>query len=349
MSVTYLTYKIWPTSLRKDKVRSSLIICTYKRPDTLLKLFQNLRELPDLPDEILIIDGSQDRISYDALSPLLGEYDFKRDVIYVFAPTGLTIQRNVGLDIARGDILHYIDDDCIPESTYFSEIEHLFDEFPQVGGVTGNIVNEAAMPLSLKYKIRCLLGIYSKKSIPGKYYGNGSSVPKSVLGAGLKDNYEIDIASGAAMSFRKQILETAGGFSEFFSGYSQGEDVEVSLRVRKHAKILICASAKCYHYNEQSARPIMLRKGYMEVFNRHYIWKHQTIVQIKWIDTIRFWADVVFINTGFALFYFLKTGFKITYAQYFFGYLKGIFKAVLAYKKFGNNRTCFFELKNETI
>jgi GT2 family glycosyltransferase len=349
MSVTHLAYKKWISSEHRDIMRTSLIICTYKRPVMLLKLFQNLKELSDLPDEILIIDGSQDRISYDSLSPLLGEYDFKRDVIYVFAPTGLTIQRNVGLDIARGDILHYIDDDCIPESAYFREIEHLFNEFPQVGGVTGNIVNEAAIPLSLKYKIRCLLGIYSKKSIPGKYYGNGSSVPKSVLGAVLKDNYEIDIASGAAMSFRKQILVIAGGFSEFFSGYSQGEDVEVSLRVRKHAKILICASAKCYHYNEQSARPNMLRKGYMEVLNRYYIWKYQTVVQIKLIDKIRFWADVVFVNTGFALFYFVNTGFKFNYLQYFFGYLKGIFKVIFANKNYISNRTCFFELKNETI
>lgn len=339
-----LNYKFWPSTIKMDSIRTSLIICTYNRPGALLKLFEHLKNSDDLPDEILIIDGTQDNSSFDKLTPLLNGYDFKRDIIYVFAPTGLVIQRNAGIDISRGEILHFIDDDCLPEKSYFSEIEYLFKQNSDIGGVTGNIVNEQAAPLSLKYKIRCYLGIYSRKSIPGIFYCNGSSVPKAVLGDTLNENLDVDIASGAAMSFRKDILNQAGDFSEFFVDYLQGEEGDASLRVRRFARIVICAKAKCFHYGEPSSRPKLFKRGFMEIYNRYYLWKLY-VPHPKLKCKLQFWGDVIFLHF-YAIGLFVSSGFKIMYLHYLMGFIKGTLKSILTGRVIEVKRTMSFRLTN---
>lgn len=348
MKIEKLNFKRWTSLKRSPGIRSSLIICTYKRAHTLLKLIRHLEILDDLPDEILIIDGSQDDNTYKVASTLLNQMTLPCDIIYVFSPTGLTIQRNVGIDISKGRIIHFLDDDCLPENMYFKEIENFFNLHPNVGGITGNIVNEYTIPLSSKFKFRCLFRLYKRKGIPGKYYGNGSSIPKGVIGPSLKHSYEVDILSGASMSFRREALDLVGGFSEFFSGYSQGEDLEISLRIRRHFDLYVCLNAKCNHYQEPSSRPDLFKKGFMEVYNRHYIWKHQTIISLTLFDKIKFWTDLIFINMFFAFFYFVRT-LRTSYLKMFMGYMKGIFMSIFKQRNFVDERTLYFALVHESF
>ncbi|WP_292892597.1 glycosyltransferase, partial [Nonlabens sp.] len=41
-------------------MKTSLIICTYMRPEPLSRLLESVRSQTQLPDEVLIIDGSTD-------------------------------------------------------------------------------------------------------------------------------------------------------------------------------------------------------------------------------------------------------------------------------------------------
>lgn len=324
------------------RIKSSLIICTYKRPETLLRQIKALAALDDLPEEVLIVDGSQNNESFTLIKEYVEMNPLVTNFIYIFGPTGLTIQRNAGIDIARGEILHFLDDDCIPEKGYFTAVETIFNTKHDVGGITGNILNESEVRPGIKYKIRLFLGIYKKKYMPGMYYCNGSSVPKGVRGKQLED-VEVDAVSGASMSFKKEILNKAGDFCEFFSGYSQGEDLEVSLRVRRLSKIIQSYDAKCNHYQEAASRPDLYKKGFMEIYNRYYIWHFN--VNSKTIKCkMQFWGDVIFLHI-FAVILWIRSGFELKYILYFKGYFKGSLKSINARFVEESKRTLSYKIK----
>jgi len=62
----------------------------------------------------------------------------------------------------------------------------------------------------------------------------------------LKENKEIELASGCFMFFRKEALIEIKGFSPYFFLYF--EDSDLSLRIRKNWKIAYNPSVKIFHY-----------------------------------------------------------------------------------------------------
>jgi GT2 family glycosyltransferase len=104
--------------------------------------------------------------------------------------------------------------------------------------------------------------------------------------------HPVDILPGCAMAFRRTVLEHIR-FSEFFSGYAQGEDVEMSLRVGRQWRLVCCGDAWVVHKLSPVARPGSFRKGRMEVRNRFFICKRHSPGSPA--DRMRFWLDVIFL------------------------------------------------------
>src|SRR5258708_39696097 len=81
------------------------------------------------PDEVLVVDGSEDKETEIAVSRG-GPPDAGMRITYLRVPPehrGLTRQRNYGIERARNDIIAFLDDDTMPESRYFEEIRNCFD------------------------------------------------------------------------------------------------------------------------------------------------------------------------------------------------------------------------------
>jgi GT2 family glycosyltransferase len=83
------------------------------------------------------------------------------------------------------------------------------------------------------------------------------------------------------------------GFYESFGGYAQGEDLEFSLRARRHGKLFVSGAAQVIHYYESSGRPKPFAKGYMSIYNRHQIHRHAL--------PDRTWRDIVWFSYALAL------------------------------------------------
>lgn len=324
-------------------IYSTLCICTFKRPEELNKLITILLKFNYLPKEIIIVDGSGNRESYNSVREVISSSGKDINFIYVFSPAGLTLQRNVGLDLSRGRVIHYIDDDCIPLIDYFETIDKFFELNIDYGAITGNIINEYSFRPGFRHRIRTSLGIYPKDGNPGTYYCNGSSVPKGLISPPM-ENCDIDIMSGASMSIRKTVLVEVGGFSPFFDGYSQGEDIEISLRIKRISKIKLLAGAKCNHYHTPSSRPNLRKKGQMEVYNRFVIWSiHSPNKNLS--CQIKMFLDFSLLSI-IALFMFIKS-LKGSYFNYFLGYCMGIQKCIFNRGISENHRVVFYSLKNK--
>ncbi len=103
-------------------MKFSLIICTYMRPEPLLKLLLSVRQQTVYPDEILIVDGSTD----DATKTILQQHIFNNLKYFKVLDheRGLTKQRNYG--VARVgeeiEVVCFLDDDTVLEADYFEQI-----------------------------------------------------------------------------------------------------------------------------------------------------------------------------------------------------------------------------------
>ena len=109
---------------------------------------------------------------------------------------------------------------------------------------------------------------------------------------------EIDLLIGCASAYRREVF-LQHRFSEFFYGYAQGEDFEMSLRLRKDWKLLLCGDALVDHREASGGRPAGFARGRMVVRNRYFIWKRHSPTP-GFLNTLRFWIDQVLATTFYS-------------------------------------------------
>jgi GT2 family glycosyltransferase len=286
---------------RKPGLRSrglddcTLVVATFKRPGEMVILLERLGGVPDPPGEVVVVDGSPEDSVGKAVSGWARTVSAPFDLVYVKSPAGLTRQRNVGVDASTGEFIFFLDDDCLPDPGYFREIRDVFrkDTAGEIAVVCGSIINEMGKPVTLRWRIRFLLRLVPRGE-SGKYYPTATSVPRSLVSpfSGIRP---VDIVPGGATAYRRAVFDRHR-FSEFFSGYAQGEDVEMSLRIGKEQKLVWCGDAHVNHYHAPGGRPASYQKGRMEVRNRFFIWKRYS-PEPTLLDRLRFWLDVAYIGS----------------------------------------------------
>lgn len=269
----------------------SLVVPTFERPMETAALLETLAALPDPPAETVIVDGTQG----DAVEAAVRRWSEGRalpfDLVYARAPRGLTRQRNAGIDISTGRYVFFLDDDAVPHPGYFSAVARVFERDAAAGGVGGAIVNQMDRPLNRRWRIRLALKL-APRAEPDTWHASGTSTPRALLKP-FSGTRRVDLLPGCALAFRREVLESFR-FSEFFDGYAQGEDLEMSLRVGRKWKLLSCGEARVEHRTAPGGRPGSFAKGRMEARNRYFIWKRHA-AGAGALDRARFWGDLLFL------------------------------------------------------
>ncbi len=271
-------------------MKFSLIICTYMRPEPLLKLLQSVRIQNLYPYEILIIDGS----TSNKTEIILNENKFEN--LYYFLVNdkdrGLTKQRNFGITKVNdgSEIVCFLDDDTVLEPDYFENLLKTYNQFPDALGVGGYICNEIKWEKvsdnyipkidefyfdgwkrkdGSRFVLRKKLNLDSDR-LPGfsPLFSHGRSVgflpPSNKI-------YEVEQLMGGVSSFRKSVFKDFS-FSTYFEGYGLYEDADFTLRVAKTGKLYLNTAAKLNHYHAASGRPNQYNYGKMVVRNGWYVW-----------------------------------------------------------------------------
>lgn len=272
-------------------MKFSLIICTYMRPEPLLKLLQSVQKQNLYPDEILIIDGS----SNNETGTILKENRF-RNLKYFLVDEqnrGLTKQRNFGIKNANNnvEVVCFLDDDTVLKQYYFKNLLETYNTFPEALGVGGYICNETKWEKTIenyspKSNEFCFDGWRRKdgsRFILRKRLNLDSDCPpgfsplfshgRSVGFLPPSDKtYRVEQLMGGVSSFRKSLFETFS-FSTYFEGYGLYEDADFSLRVAKIGKLYVNTKARLGHFHAEQGRPNQYRYGKMVVRNGWYVWR----------------------------------------------------------------------------
>ena len=270
---------------------TSLIICTYNRPEAVINLLNSISKQKETPDEVLIIDSSENDLTKNNLDAcsLKGLRYFQVNE----KDKGLTKQRNYGIaDISeKSEIVFFLDDDVILEADYFSEILNTYTKFPEAMGVSGYITNEVSWkkvsrdyepnrdeflydgwvrPEGSRFGLRRKFGLAPDKP-PGIMpdfshgYSTGFLPPSGKI-------YEVELLMGGLASYKADVLKKMK-FSTFFEGYGLYEDADFSLRVSRWGKLYVNTAARLEHHHDPAGRPNMFRYGKMVVRNGWYVWK----------------------------------------------------------------------------
>jgi len=286
-------------------MKFSLIICTYQRPVSLIRLLTSVEKQQCYPTEIVIVDGSFD----DATEKIFKDKSFENLQYFKVSEQqrGLTKQRNFGIEKAssESEVICFLDDDTILEPDYFKEIITTFKLSADIIGVGGFATNENKWikkdktksydknkfyefegyiyPEASRNRLRNFFKLQSNMG-PGRMpeFSHGRTTGFPMTGR----IYEVDLLIGMSFSFRTIIFKTIY-FSEYFEGYGLYEDADFSIRALKFGKNVINTKAKLAHYHATEGRPNKYDYGKMVVRNGYYVWrvkypKPSLKVKIKW-------------------------------------------------------------------
>lgn len=123
-------------------IEISVIIPTYNRKDLLIRLVNSLYNSEcskELYEVVIIDDGSSDGTT-GALKHLSNSYPnffYKR-----IENSGPGIARNIGVGLARGRIIAFMDDDCVVTKSWLKEIKKTFELDKDTEVIYGRILPE---------------------------------------------------------------------------------------------------------------------------------------------------------------------------------------------------------------
>lgn len=273
----------------------SVVTPTLHRPAEVSALLENLAQQTLLPAELILVDGADEsrNATYDVVKAV--KDGFPIIVVYLRRGGGTAIQRNHGIDCARGQFVAFVDDDVRLEPNFLKNIIDVF-HLPgneRVGGIVGYRTNQYFEPNSSErwrwYKRLKLLSVYE----PGRYDRKCGYPINNNMQAPFSGTREVDFMTTACAVWRRDVFEHGLRFDEFFRDYGVLEDAHLSLRAGRNWKLLQCGDARCDELHSPNGRADRSRIGYKSVANYYYVFR-EIVGPLSLIQKCRFWRFQAF-------------------------------------------------------
>lgn len=273
----------------------SVLIATMNRPLAITKLLETVEKQTFLPGELVLVDQSRDDQTKLACDAYTRRVAHKGQVVkYIHQETpSLVKARNRGVDESTGDIICFVDDDLILDPDYFEKIAGYFKD-PTVGGVAGNAYVQEELK-GLKWQLRklfmrmFLLSNYDARLTP-------STFGYPVYERHITKVMEVDLFSGYSMNFRRE-LAVRHRSDEWFSGYGFREDVDLTYRISREAKLIIVPDARFVHDVSRVNRLDIFKLKEMQFKNYFYLFnKFRRYGVFSWVLFVYSLTGIVFID-----------------------------------------------------
>jgi GT2 family glycosyltransferase len=246
-------------------VRCSLVIVTKCRPESLRRALEcSMEALPD-DAEVIVVDGDLERSAAGVVRDVRTRYE-GRELRYRASSPGITRQRNVGIDAARGEIVVMIDDDCTFGPGLLEALLSAYED-PLVVGATGHVEG----PPSER------VGSDAHSRLRWLVLGGGRQGTMSCSGfrhpiIDVDRPRDVEYMPGPLMSARRE-LASAVRFDEQLTAYGLAEDDDFSYRLSRRGRIRYVPSAVVCHH-ELGRQDIDRREiDHMRVINRAYLFR----------------------------------------------------------------------------
>jgi len=216
-----------------NRIKVSVVIPTYNRKDSLAESVKSVfsQKYPKKNYEIVVADdGSNDGTKGRVLEL---SQNLKRKIRY-FAQknSGPAAARNLGIKKSIGEIICFIDDDCVADKNWLRELIKGYKN-KEVGGVGGNILPSSVNSIIEEYVE--YVGLFDQK------------------------NFIPDFLATANASYRRGLLEKIGGFDE---NLVTGEDRDLGIRSRIEGYALKYAEKAIVHHRHRTTLIGLIKQQY---------------------------------------------------------------------------------------
>lgn len=188
-------------------MRASVVINTDGRAAGLRAVLDNLRYLEHAEFEVCVVHGP----TPDGTAELVAAWQGR----IKSAPCplkNLSMSRNIGIALASGEIVAFIDDDALAEPEWLSDIVAAFAE-PEVGAAGGLVYDHRGRDFQYRYASANRLGAADWRR----------STPAEEFNFPLSDSFPY--VQGTNSAFRRTALLAIGGFDEEIEYYLDETDV----------------------------------------------------------------------------------------------------------------------------
>ena len=275
----------FPADIRWPRV--SVIVCTHNGSRTICDTFEGLKKLKYPDYEVIVVDdGSGDNTAMLArhfgfqvvstssrgLSSAFPGRENGHDWLITKPNRGLSNARNLGLEVAKGEIVAYIDDDAYPDPDWLSYLAAAFlnprtERYAGVGGP--NIAPPG-------------------DGLIADCVAHAPGGPVHVL----LSNRKAEHIPGCNMAFRPVALKAIGGFDPQF--HVAGDDVDVCWRLQKEGWTLgFSPAAVVWHHRRNSVFAYWKQQ--------HSYGKAEAMLEQKWPEKYNaaghaIWSGRVYTN-----------------------------------------------------
>jgi glycosyltransferase involved in cell wall biosynthesis len=226
-------------------LKASIIIPVFNSEKTLPACLKSLSQQSINPFEIIVVDdGSSDNSVKTAKA-------FNATVLKQ-EHAGPAKARNFGAKTAGGDVLVFIDADCVAEKNWLEEMIRPFHS-PAVVGVQGAYLT----------KQKSLTARFVQIEIEERYER-------------MKRIGKIDWVGSYSAAYRKKDFLEEKGFDESFP-IASGEDPELSFKISKKGKRLVFNEKAIVYHSHPDNLPEYLKVKFFRAYWRMFVYrKHKT-------------------------------------------------------------------------
>jgi GT2 family glycosyltransferase len=228
-------------------VSDVLVLCTRNRPGEVRTCLDSVRAQTRVPSRVLVVDSSDDDATLSAVADVAKTWPDGSVIAHLRAEPGLTRQRAAGIDASTEEIVHFVDDDTVLDLGYIAAVVGAFsdDRDRSLGGVGGFVTDQPSHRFG---PVDTWLGLDG--AAEGVVLPSGRNVRVFTEPSGPID---VEWLPGCAMSYRRAVFETER--PNLGVGRDRnGEDVELSYRVRQHWRLVVTPRARIEHRESPRGR-----------------------------------------------------------------------------------------------
>ena len=206
-------------------MKISIVIPTFNRAKVFKECLESLsKSIIKVPYEVIVVINGTDIKEFKKSIVVAKNFKKKLNIrIFVkFGRLGSAKARNIGLKLAKGNIVFFFDDDIEILPDYFEKVLPFFSE-NDVGSVGA---------AEIKDNVTFFHKIWFKTRQPGKVTDSGEIISNFFYNPNLKKVFYVDHLHGSNFGLKKEIINEIGSFDENYIGV-QREETDFIYRVRK--------------------------------------------------------------------------------------------------------------------
>ena len=229
-----------------DDLRVSVIIPTYGRPHSLPNCLSSLEQQTVTPHEVIVVvDGGITPEVQEVIDTFKQHGKLHIVQINNSERKGAQVSRSIGLEVAHGDIVTYLDDDITMEPDWLEQLLKGYQDNDSVAGVGGIVIDPSSFMDNTIYKwfVRVRTSLFKKKM--GKV--NCIGLPHAYLTDPADGYLSVDFLNSGNSSYRREVLLSHGPDKVMDLDFVEEHNLGTILTRKERKKLIYNSKAVAYH------------------------------------------------------------------------------------------------------